>query len=204
MPGLDLLIPFAIATALFAYFPGPALLYTAAQTIARPACRLHGGARHPSRLLSACDRGGLRLSAVLHYVPTLYIGLEACGRRLSDLARHFHVAAARRRGGEVVGATCQDYQAGSARKHAGRDPEPQGRALFPRLSAAIRRSKRRPSGRAAIPHPRRHRQSSPSARPTSSRCCSLTRSSAISKTIRPSAHAHCQRLGGGVLVGAWV
>ena len=35
MPGIDLLIPFLIATLLFAYFPGPALLYTAAQTLAR-------------------------------------------------------------------------------------------------------------------------------------------------------------------------
>jgi threonine/homoserine/homoserine lactone efflux protein len=35
MPSVDHLIPFAIATFLFAVFPGPALLYTAAQTLAR-------------------------------------------------------------------------------------------------------------------------------------------------------------------------
>ena len=35
MPSLDILIAFFIATAIFAYMPGPAMLYTAAQTIAR-------------------------------------------------------------------------------------------------------------------------------------------------------------------------
>ena len=35
MPPWELLAAFALATAAFAYFPGPALLYTAAQTLAR-------------------------------------------------------------------------------------------------------------------------------------------------------------------------
>jgi threonine/homoserine/homoserine lactone efflux protein len=35
MPSIDILIAFATATAIFAYMPGPAMLYTAAQTIAR-------------------------------------------------------------------------------------------------------------------------------------------------------------------------
>jgi threonine/homoserine/homoserine lactone efflux protein len=34
MPSLDVLLAFAAATAVFAYFPGPALLYTAAQPLA--------------------------------------------------------------------------------------------------------------------------------------------------------------------------
>lgn len=35
MPGLDLLVAFFTATVLFAYMPGPAMLYAAAQTLAR-------------------------------------------------------------------------------------------------------------------------------------------------------------------------
>jgi len=80
MPGLDLLIPFAIATALFAYFPGPALLYTAAQTIARgrkagflAALGIHLGCY--LHVIAAA----LGLSAILHYVPTLYIALKLAG-----------------------------------------------------------------------------------------------------------------------------
>jgi threonine/homoserine/homoserine lactone efflux protein len=80
MPGLELLIPFAIATALFAYFPGPALLYTAAQTIARgrragfmAALGIHLGCY--LHVLAAA----LGLSAILHYVPTLYIALKLAG-----------------------------------------------------------------------------------------------------------------------------
>lgn len=80
MPGLDLLIPFAIATALFAYFPGPALLYTAAQTIGRgrragfmAALGIHLGCY--LHVVAAA----LGLSAVLHYVPTLYVMLKLAG-----------------------------------------------------------------------------------------------------------------------------
>ncbi len=35
MPSYDLLLAFAAATAVFAYMPGPAMLYTVAQTLAR-------------------------------------------------------------------------------------------------------------------------------------------------------------------------
>ncbi|MGI9503197.1 MAG: LysE family translocator [Geminicoccaceae bacterium] len=80
MPGLDLLIPFAIATALFAYFPGPALLYTAAQTLVRgrragfmAALGIHLGCY--LHVIAAA----LGLSAVLHYVPTLYVALKLIG-----------------------------------------------------------------------------------------------------------------------------
>ncbi|MDH3665150.1 MAG: LysE family translocator [Alphaproteobacteria bacterium] len=80
MPGLDLLIPFAIATAVFAYFPGPALLYTAAQTLARgrragfmAALGIHLGCYF--HVVAAA----LGLSAILQYVPTLYIALKLAG-----------------------------------------------------------------------------------------------------------------------------
>jgi len=80
MPGLDLLIPFAIATALFAYLPGPALLYATAQTLARgrraglmAALGLHlGGYAH---VIAAT----LGLSVILHYVPMLYVALKLAG-----------------------------------------------------------------------------------------------------------------------------
>lgn len=80
MPGLDLLVPFAVATAIFAYLPGPALLYTAAQTIARgrragllAALGIHLGCY--LHVIAAA----LGLSAVLHYVPTLYLTLKLAG-----------------------------------------------------------------------------------------------------------------------------
>lgn len=80
MPGLDLLIPFAIATAVFAYFPGPALLYTAAQTLARgrqagfmAALGIHLGCY--VHVFAAA----LGLSAVLQYVPNLYLALKLAG-----------------------------------------------------------------------------------------------------------------------------
>lgn len=80
MPGLDLLIPFAIATAVFAYFPGPALLYTAAQTLARgrragfmAALGIHLGCY--LHVFAAA----LGLSAILQYVPELYLALKLVG-----------------------------------------------------------------------------------------------------------------------------
>lgn len=80
MPGLDLLIPFALATAVFAYMPGPALLYTAAQTMA-------GGRRAGLMAAFGLHLGGyvhvlaaaLGLSAILDYVPELYAALKLCG-----------------------------------------------------------------------------------------------------------------------------
>lgn len=80
MPGLDLLIPFALATAVFAYFPGPALLYTAAQTLAggrqaglMAALGIHLGCY--VHVLAAA----LGLSAILQYVPELYLALKLAG-----------------------------------------------------------------------------------------------------------------------------
>lgn len=80
MPGHDLLIPFFVASLLFAFFPGPALLYTAAQTLARgraggfsAAFGIHvGGYVH---VLGAT----LGLSAILTHVPTAYLVLKLFG-----------------------------------------------------------------------------------------------------------------------------
>lgn len=80
MPGLDLLLAFAAATAVFAYMPGPALLYTAAQTLARgrragfmAALGIHVGCY--AHVLAAT----LGLSAVFQHVPELYAAVKIVG-----------------------------------------------------------------------------------------------------------------------------
>lgn len=80
MPSLDILIAFFIATAVFAYMPGPAMLYTAAQTIAR-------GRRAGLMAAFGIHTGGyvhvicaaLGLSALFHAVPVLYSVLKIAG-----------------------------------------------------------------------------------------------------------------------------
>ncbi|MDT8343193.1 MAG: LysE family translocator [Thermohalobaculum sp.] len=80
MPALDLLAAFAVATLIFAYMPGPAMLYTAAQTLARgrraglmAALGIHaGGYVH---VLSAAAG----LSALLHAVPVAFVVLRTVG-----------------------------------------------------------------------------------------------------------------------------
>jgi threonine/homoserine/homoserine lactone efflux protein len=80
MPSADHLIPFALATFLFAIFPGPALLYTAAQTVARgrtagfmAALGIHlGGYAHVAV-------AALGLSAIFRHVPELYLALKIAG-----------------------------------------------------------------------------------------------------------------------------
>jgi threonine/homoserine/homoserine lactone efflux protein len=80
MAPADVLIAFAIAIALFAYFPGPALLYTAAQTLARgrraglmAALGIHVGCY--AHVFAAT----LGLSAVFRYVPEAYTALKIAG-----------------------------------------------------------------------------------------------------------------------------
>ena len=80
MASAEILIAFAVATALFAYFPGPALLYTAAQTLARgrraglmAALGIHVGCY--AHVLAAT----LGLSAVFRYVPEAYTALKIAG-----------------------------------------------------------------------------------------------------------------------------
>ncbi len=80
MPSWDLLLGFAVATAIFAYMPGPALLYTAAQTLARgrragllAMLGIHvGGYAH---VLAAA----LGLAAVFKLVPDLYVAVKLIG-----------------------------------------------------------------------------------------------------------------------------
>lgn len=80
MPSLDLLIPFFAATFVFAVMPGPALLYTAAQTMARgrrggfmAALGIHlGGYAH----VIAAAAG---LSAIFQLVPALYTAVKIVG-----------------------------------------------------------------------------------------------------------------------------
>lgn len=80
MPSFELLITFAVATVIFAFMPGPAMLYTAAQTLARgrkggfmAAIGIHcGGYVH---VLGAM----LGLSALFRHVPTLYMAVKIAG-----------------------------------------------------------------------------------------------------------------------------
>ena len=80
MPSWELLLSFAVATAIFAYVPGPAVLYTAAQTLARgrragllAMLGIHiGGYAH---VLAAA----LGLAAVFELVPDLYLAVKFAG-----------------------------------------------------------------------------------------------------------------------------
>ncbi len=80
MPGLDVLLAFAAATLVFACFPGPALLYTAAQTLARgrragfmAAFGIHLGCY--AHVFAAA----FGLSAVFRHVPELYAAMKIVG-----------------------------------------------------------------------------------------------------------------------------
>jgi len=80
MPSLDYLIPFALATVLFAYMPGPALLYTVAQTLASgrrggffAALGIHVGCY--VHVIAAA----LGLSAFLVHVPEAHLAVKTAG-----------------------------------------------------------------------------------------------------------------------------
>lgn len=80
MPSSHLLWPFLLATLVFAAIPGPAILYTAARTLA-------GGRRAGLTAALGIHLGGygyviataLGLSALLRYVPALYVAVKLCG-----------------------------------------------------------------------------------------------------------------------------
>jgi threonine/homoserine/homoserine lactone efflux protein len=80
MPSLDHLVPFAIATLVFAAMPGPAVLYTVAQTMAR-------GRRGGLLAATGLSVGGLAhvcaaaagLSTIFRYSPTLFLALKIGG-----------------------------------------------------------------------------------------------------------------------------
>lgn len=80
MPTTETLLAFLAATALFAYMPGPALLYTAAQTVSRgrqagfmAAAGIHMGCY--VHVIAAA----FGLSAVFAVVPSLYFALKVVG-----------------------------------------------------------------------------------------------------------------------------
>lgn len=80
MPSLDIMIGFFVATGVFAFMPGPAMLYTTAQTIARgrwagfmASIGIHiGGYAH---VIAAT----LGLSVIFHSVPLMYTLLKFSG-----------------------------------------------------------------------------------------------------------------------------
>lgn len=80
MPSTEVLVAFFVTTAVFAYIPGPAMLYAAAQTLARgrwsglmAAAGIHlGGYVH----VVAAAAG---LSAIFHAVPTIYLAVKLAG-----------------------------------------------------------------------------------------------------------------------------
>jgi threonine/homoserine/homoserine lactone efflux protein len=80
MPLLDLLLAFVVATSIFAFMPGPAMIYVAAQTIAR-------GRRAGWMATLGVSLGGfvhviaaaVGLSAIFTYVPLAYTALKIAG-----------------------------------------------------------------------------------------------------------------------------
>jgi threonine/homoserine/homoserine lactone efflux protein len=80
MPSIELLIAFAVTTALFAYIPGPSMIYAAAQTMARgrwsglmAALGIHLGCYVH---VFAAAAG---LSLLFHAVPMLYLVVKLAG-----------------------------------------------------------------------------------------------------------------------------
>ncbi|MER8698531.1 LysE family translocator [Mesorhizobium sp. M1273] len=80
MPSTELLVAFFATTAIFAYIPGPAMLYAAAQTMARgrwsglmAALGIHlGGYVH-------VFAAAVGLSVLFHAVPVLYMAVKLVG-----------------------------------------------------------------------------------------------------------------------------
>ncbi|MER8405869.1 LysE family translocator [Mesorhizobium sp. M0185] len=80
MPSTELLVAFFATTAIFAYIPGPAMLYAAAQTMARgrwsglmAALGIHlGGYVH-------VFAAAVGLSVLFHAVPALYMAVKLVG-----------------------------------------------------------------------------------------------------------------------------
>jgi threonine/homoserine/homoserine lactone efflux protein len=80
MASWDLLLAFALATAAFAYVPGPALLYTAAQTLARGR---RGGLMAALGIHLGCYvhvlAAAFGLSALFVHVPDLFVVVKLGG-----------------------------------------------------------------------------------------------------------------------------
>ncbi|MCC8931046.1 LysE family translocator [Rhizobium sp. 'Codium 1'] len=113
MPSTDILIAFIITTAVFAFIPGPAMLYVAARTLAADR---RAGLMATSGIHVGCYvhvvAAAAGLSVLFHVVPTLYLAVKLAGAAyLIYLGiRMFRVARA-------VGATPVDLV---AQKSAGR------------------------------------------------------------------------------------
>ncbi len=80
MPSLDIILTFFVTTAIFAYIPGPAMLYAAAQTVARgrsagmmASLGIHLGC-YVHVIAAAAG-----LSILFHAVPTLYLAVKLAG-----------------------------------------------------------------------------------------------------------------------------
>ncbi len=80
MPSLELLIPFFLATAIFACIPGPGMFYTAAQTIARGrrAGWLSAVGLHIGSYVHICA-AAFGLAVLLETVPVLYAVVKLAG-----------------------------------------------------------------------------------------------------------------------------
>jgi len=80
MPSADLLIAFFATTAVFAYIPGPAMLYAAAQTMARGR---YAGLMASLGIHLGCYvhvfAAAAGLSVLFHTVPTLYLAVKVAG-----------------------------------------------------------------------------------------------------------------------------
>lgn len=80
MPPYEMLIAFFITTAVFAYIPGPAMLYAAAQTMARGR---YAGLMASLGIHIGCYvhviAAAVGLSVLLHAVPTLYLAVKLAG-----------------------------------------------------------------------------------------------------------------------------
>lgn len=80
MPSVELLIAFFITTAVFAYIPGPAMLYAAAQTLARGR---RGGLMATLGIHLGCyvhvAAAAAGLSVLFHAVPALYLTVKLIG-----------------------------------------------------------------------------------------------------------------------------
>jgi threonine/homoserine/homoserine lactone efflux protein len=80
MPSLEVLIAFFLTTAVFAYIPGPAMLYAAAQTLARgrPAGLMASLGIHLGCYVHVFAAAA-GLSILFHAVPTLYLAVKLLG-----------------------------------------------------------------------------------------------------------------------------
>lgn len=80
MPSLDVLFAFAVTTAIFAFIPGPAMLYAAARTMA--GCRAAGLMAVLGIHLGAYAHivaAAAGLSALFHAVPVAYTAVKLAG-----------------------------------------------------------------------------------------------------------------------------